>query len=254
MAELIKCMECGGMVSSEANQCLHCKTDSNGIKGVKCTTCGGLLKFSEAIKVNDYYDEGAEKYIYRSFHNSCYQQISCKIVEKKLTINCPVCGQPNQFSYGNSSHGYSRSHRTERINCAKCAHPYEYKQTAANDPYASCKYCRFLLEKDLEVKILNPYNKDFYDYVHKLCNNKERQAQELETKKYYENQEIMRNEEKHKMERKKAKENVEVSLKETFIPILLFGGFCVYVGGFWTPLFCVFLALYLIFCMVEYFK
>ncbi len=250
MAELIKCMECGGMVSSEANQCPHCKTGRNGINGLKCHACGGLLKLSEAITFSLHGESDYEKS--ESFHNSCYQQISRKI-EKKQTINCPVCAQPKQFSYANYSYRYSIINNTERINCANCGHPYEYKHIKANDPYARCKYCGFLLEKDLEVKIVDPQNNQDY-YAHKLCNNKERQEQQVETKKYYENQEMMRNEEKYKMERKKAKESFEVSFKETFIPILLFGGFCVYVGGFWTPLFCIFLALYLIWCMVEYLK
>ena len=245
MAELIKCMECGGMVSSEANQCPHCK---GSFRGVKCKACGGLLTFSEAIKVRHSFYEDTSEY----FHNSCYQQITCEIVEKKKTINCPVCAQPNQFSYGNYRyHRYSRRHDTERINCANCGHPYEYEQSEANDPYANCKYCEFLLEKDLEVKILNPQNNKDY-YAHKLCNNKERQAQELETKKYYENQEMMRNEEKHKMERKEAMENANGCLQQTLIPMLILGGFCIYWGGFSLWLFGVSFTVYLILIALMY--
>lgn len=85
MPDLLKCMECGGMVSSEADKCPHCNTGRDGIRGVNCKVCGGLLKFSECYR---YY-----------FHDSCYQQVTRKIVERKKTINCPVCAEPNQFSY-----------------------------------------------------------------------------------------------------------------------------------------------------------
>lgn len=242
MAELIKCMECGGMVSSEANQCPHCKTGSAGINGVKCHACGSLLKLSEAItfSLQGESDYGKSEY----FHNSCYQQISRKI-EKKQTINCPICAQPNQFSYVNYSYRYSMINNTKRINCANCGHPYEYKHIKANDPYASCTYCGFLLEKDLAVKILNPENNKDY-YAHKLCNNKERQAQELEKKKYYENREMMRNEEKHKMRRKEAMENSNGCLQQTLIPMLILGGFCIYLGGFSPWLFGVSFTVYII--------
>ncbi|WP_193975067.1 hypothetical protein [Microcoleus sp. LEGE 07076] len=56
MADLLKCMECGGMVSSEAYKCPHCNTGRDGIRGVNCTICGGFLKFSEArhIKLGEY--------------------------------------------------------------------------------------------------------------------------------------------------------------------------------------------------------
>jgi DNA-directed RNA polymerase subunit RPC12/RpoP len=253
MAELIKCMECGGMVSSEANQCPHCKTGYIGIRGVNCHACGGLLKVSEAIRHSPKSPD---------FHNSCYQQISRQIIEKKQTINCPVCAQPNQFSYGKSSYyrnsrnpyssgTTSRSHNTERINCAKCGHPYEYKQIEANDPYEHCKYCDFLLEKNLELKILDV---ESYYYAHKICNNKERQAKQVERNKYFENQEMMKKEEEHKWKRKRAKENANDFVRAALIPILLFVGFCVYIGGFWTPFFFVFLAIYLMALMVKYFK
>jgi hypothetical protein len=72
-------MECGGMVSSEADQCPHCKTGSYGIQGVKCTVCGGLLKFSEAHRI-DRFEENTD-----FFHNSCYQKVS-QIVEKRKQL------------------------------------------------------------------------------------------------------------------------------------------------------------------------
>jgi len=74
MADLLKCRECGGMVSSEAHQCPQCKTGREGIRGVECKVCLGILKISEATRHNGY------------FHNSCYQKVS-KIVERKKENN-----------------------------------------------------------------------------------------------------------------------------------------------------------------------
>jgi hypothetical protein len=68
MAHLLKCMECGGMVSSEAHQCPQCKTDREGIRGVECKVCLGILKKSEATRHGGY------------LHDSCYQKVSRKIV------------------------------------------------------------------------------------------------------------------------------------------------------------------------------
>lgn len=144
MASLSNCMECGGIVSSEANQCPHCK--KHGIHGVKCHACGEISKFSEAVRIQKLSDQEKNDF----FHNYCYQQVGQKIVEKKKIINCPLCAQPNQFSYANrGSHYMARLHSQDCINCSKCGHPYKYEQTKENDPYTQCTYCEFILEKSL---------------------------------------------------------------------------------------------------------
>jgi RNA polymerase subunit RPABC4/transcription elongation factor Spt4 len=127
MADLLKCMECGGIVSSEAHQCPQCKTDREGIRGVECKVCLEILKISEATRRSGY------------FHDSCYQKVSRPIVERKKTINCPVCQQPNHFSYGYFT--TPRRHGgTQHINCAKCGHPYLYQPIEKDDPYSNCMY------------------------------------------------------------------------------------------------------------------
>lgn len=133
------------MVSSEADRCPLCRTDREGIRGAECKVCLGLLKISEATYHNNNY-----------FYNSCYKKIS-KIVERKKTINCPVCQQPNHVSF---SHGYntnnSRNYRgiIPQI-CAKCGHPYAYQPIAKDEPYSSCIYCELPLENSLEVQIID---------------------------------------------------------------------------------------------------
>jgi hypothetical protein len=226
--------------SSEAYQCPHCKTGSYGIQGVKCTVCGGLLKFSEAHRI-DRFEENTD-----FFHNSCYQKVS-QIVEKKKTINCPACTHPNQFSYAtNRRNNFSAFHYGERVTCANCGHPYEYKQLEANDPYTGCMYCKFLLEKHLEVHI------ETQGYAHKVCYTHERQARELERKEYKENSEKKMNEERLKIEIKKAHKNLEEIINITLLPVLFIGGISVYSGGFWgSLLFGIFFALYIIFIVVE---
>ncbi|HCV29348.1 MAG TPA: hypothetical protein DGO89_03345 [Microcoleaceae bacterium UBA9251] len=232
-------MECGGMVSSEANQCPHCKTSRDGIRGVKCHVCGGLLKFSESIK--RYYDDDEKS---EFFHHACYQQVSLKIVEKNQTINCPVCSEPNHFSYGRRERNW-RTHFKERINCAKCGHPYEYEQTEENDPYTNCMYCGFLLEKNLEVVVKNPYG-GYDSYAHKLCYTNERQAEQLRLKEYLENSRKKSEEETRIKKKKEADEKFESKLRGAFWPGLFMGGLSLAMGIWAILLFGILFGLYLI--------
>ena len=238
MADLLKCMECGGMVSSEAYKCPHCNTGSDGIRGVNCTICGGFLKFSEArhIKLGEYSKS-------QFFHNSCYQKIS-QTVEKKKTINCPVCTQPNLFSNADPR---SRLHYSERINCAKCGHPYEYQQTKENDPYTECMYCGFLLEKNLEVLV---FKSDYHDspdyYSHKLCDTNERQAQRLKNQEYHENSRHKIEEQSRLKKKKEADEKFESKLRGALLPGLFMGGLSLAMGVWAILLFGILFGLYFI--------
>lgn len=236
MADLLKCMECGGMVSSEADKCPHCNTGRDGIQGVKCHVCSGVLKFSEARRIN-HFEEKSE-----FFHESCYQQVSRKIVEKKQTINCPVCAQPNQFSYANDTQSkrFSRFRYIERINCPKCGHPYEYKQLQENDPYSNCMYCGFLIENNLEVHIRDKY------YAHKVCNTNERQAQEIWSMEYHENNRKKIDEEQRLKKKKEADEKFESKLRGALLPGLFMGGLSLVMGVWAILLFAILFGLYFI--------
>jgi hypothetical protein len=218
-------MECGGMVSSEANQCPHCKTNCYGIRGVNCTVCGEILKFSEARRMqNPFFDERSD-----SFHDSCYQQVSRKSVEKQ-TINCPVCTQPNQFSYNN---------RNQRINCSKCGHPYEGK--VQNDTYSCCFYCGYILEKNLEVRIGKTSG-----YAHKLCYTPQRQSEQLQFEINKENRDKKMAEEARQEMKKKAQEKFESKLRGALLPGLFMGGLSVAMGVWAIVLFGILFGLYLI--------
>jgi len=235
MADILKCMECGGMVSSEAYQCPHCKTGGYGIQGVKCTVCGGLLKFSEAHRI-DRFEENTD-----FFHNSCYQKVS-QIVDKKKTINCPACTHPNQFSYAtNRGNNFSAF----QLNCANCGHPYEYQQTKENDPYTECKYCGFLLEKNREVLIKNYYG-GYDHYAHKVCYTNERQAQELRSMEYHENSRKKIEEEQRLKKKKEAEEKFESKLRGALLPGLFMGGLSLAMGVWAILLFGILFGLYLI--------
>jgi DNA-directed RNA polymerase subunit RPC12/RpoP len=230
------------MVSSEADKCPHCNTGRDGIRGVNCLVCGGLLKFSEARRITKGYYEYAKS---EFCHDACYQQVTRKIVEKKQTINCPVCSEPNQFSYAQQSSNKPRSNYKERINCAKCGHPYEYQQTKENDPYTECKYCGFLLEKNREVLIKNYYG-GYDHYAHKVCYTNERQAQELRSMEYHENSRKKIEEEQRLKKKKEAEEKFESKLRGALLPGLFMGGLSLAMGVWAILLFGILFGLYLI--------
>jgi len=245
MADLLKCMECGGMVSSEAHRCPQCQTDREGIRGVECKVCLEPLKISEATYKNSGY-----------FHNSCYQKVSRPIVERKKTINCPVCQQPNHFSF---SYGYgttsSRNHSgsIQQI-CTKCGHPYAYQPIEKDDTYSICNYCGFVLKKSREVQIIGS------QYAHKVCNNNKRQKQELQIQK---NREETREEEiryRHKKERekkenkqKKLYENLKSAIADSVGTLLVPGGFCFFIGYYGGSVFFgILFALRIILIIIDY--
>ena len=226
MADLLKCMECGGMVSSEAYKCPHCNTGRDGIRGVNCIVCGEILKISEARRMESRKFDDRNDY----FHDSCYQQVTRKIVEKQ-TINCPVCTQPHQFSYDN---------RNQSINCSKCGHPY--KCTVKNDTYSSCFYCGYPLENNLEVRI----GKNFNFYSHKLCYTPQRQSQQLQFERDREDRDKKISEETRLKKKKEADEKFESKLRGAFWPGLFIGGLSLAMGVWAILLFGILFGLYLI--------
>ncbi len=228
MADLLKCMECGGLVSSEAYKCPHCNTGRDGIRGVNCTVCGEILKISEARKMQHHLLDDRTNF----FHDSCYQQVSRKSVENPtIKINCPVCTQPNQFPYRN---------RNKYINCSQCGHPFECK--VQNDPYTSCFYCGYTLEKNLEVRIGKTYN----FYAHKLCYTPQRQSEQLQFAIDKENRDKKIAEETRLKMIKKAQEKFESKLRGAFWPALFIGGLSLAMGIWAILLFGILFGLYLI--------
>lgn len=93
MAKLTNCIECDGKVSSEAEQCPHCKTKYP--HGVQCAVCSHVVKQSEAWPKT----AGSTKWL----HHRCYEKIKvdaivCRAchtrVNGSLTDKCPKCGHP----------------------------------------------------------------------------------------------------------------------------------------------------------------
>ena len=248
MTDLLRCMECGGIVSSEADRCPQCHTGREGIRGVECKVCLGILKKTEATRSG-------------YFHDSCYQKVSRPIVERKKTINCPVCQQPNPFSFSHTSSFTSKlrnySNRIQQI-CAKCGHPYAYQPIAEDDPYSSCIYCGLPLEKSLEVQIIGS------GYAHKVCNNNARQDREVQREvqlqrireerreeeiRYSHKKEIEKREKKQKKLYKNLKSAIAYSVWTLFIP----GGFCFFIGYYSASMFLGFLfAIRIILIIIDY--
>lgn len=143
MAHLIKCIECGWEMSSEARSCPNCHTQFPN--GRVCTVCNKVGRDSDLTSGK--YNEELKTY---SMHAACFAEIyPCQ-------YSCPVC---------------KKSVITHVRGCSMCGHPFEME---------SCRYCGESLIKDTAVKIskkvLEKENKmgmhyhDFFDYfAHKAC-------------------------------------------------------------------------------------
>jgi len=167
MATLLKCIECGGMVSSQASQCPRCTT--NYPFGVKCIVCCQNLKRSGALKKTKEYGGAENKIEVKFFHEACYQQVSqLKIGRSRIT--CHVCKNPIEFDTSST------------VSCYNCGQEI---RTHFKDPsFAPCCYCNLPLNKSLEVAV-KQVNRQFLDgvtretvYSHKVCYTKERQVKE----------------------------------------------------------------------------
>jgi hypothetical protein len=167
MPTLLKCFECGGMVSSQASQCPRCTT--NYPFGVKCVVCCQNLKRSEAFKKTKEYGGEENKIDVKFFHQSCYQQVS-QIRVGRSRIICHVCQKPIEFNTSST------------VSCYNCGQAI---RTHLQDPsFGPCCYCGLPLNKSLEVAV-KEVNRQFLDgviretiYSHKVCFTKERQVKE----------------------------------------------------------------------------
>jgi F0F1-type ATP synthase assembly protein I len=167
MATLVKCIECGGLVSSQASQCPRCTT--NYPLGVKCIVCSQTLKRSVAIKITKEYGGAENRISIKFFHRDCHAQVSQVKLSRSRT-SCPVCKLAIEFDTGSS------------VTCHNCGHNFS---TKLQDPsLGTCCYCGFHLNKNLEVKV-KEVSRQFLTgwvnepiYAHRLCYTKERQEQE----------------------------------------------------------------------------
>lgn len=92
MAKLIKCLECGGLISNKAHSCPHC--DSPHPCGYECAVCRKAVSAPEARVVNG-----------KFMHAECQDRVS------RLHYSCPTC-----------SHTITT---LERSACPQCGHPIE---------------------------------------------------------------------------------------------------------------------------------
>lgn len=167
MATLLKCVECGRQVSSQASQCPRCTTSYPF--GVKCMVCCQTLKRSEAIKTTKEYGGAENRVSVKFFHSDCHAQVSQIRIGKSRT-SCPVCKTAIEFDTGSL------------VTCYSCGHSFS---TRLEDPsFASCCYCGFHLNKNLELKV-KEVSRQFLTgwiaepiYAHRVCYTKERQKEE----------------------------------------------------------------------------
>lgn len=167
MATLLHCIECGGIISSQACECPRCQTPYPF--GVKCAVCCQVVKRSEAIKTVKDYGETSQPSIVRYFHSACYKQVSQVRVGRSRT-SCPTCRHPIEFETSSS------------ITCPNCGHQISTK--LENPSFANCCYCGFPVNTRLEVAV-KEVQRRFLDglvletvYAHKVCYTKEREVKE----------------------------------------------------------------------------
>ncbi len=169
---LSKCIECGGLVSSQASQCPRCS--SRYPLGVKCIVCCQTLKRSEALKLTKEYGGAENRVSVKFFHYSCHEQIS-QIRIGRARTSCPTCHAPIEFDTASS------------VNCHNCGQIIP--TNLANPSVAHCCYCGFLLNKSLEVaikEVSRPFLSGIITetlYAHRICYTSERQEQEEQLKK-----------------------------------------------------------------------
>lgn len=172
MATLLKCVECGGLVSSQASQCPRCTTCYPF--GVKCIVCCQSLKRSEAVKITKEYGGAENRISVKFFHADCHAQVS-QIKISRSSTSCPVCKAAIEFDTGSL------------LTCHNCGHEFA---TKLKDPsFGSCCYCGFHLNKSLEVKV-KEVSRQFLTgwvsepvYAHRICYTKERQNEERKLQK-----------------------------------------------------------------------
>lgn len=172
MATLVKCVECSGVISSQAARCPRCSTRYP--LGVKCVVCCQILKRSEALKISKDYGEIGLPTSVRFFHYSCHQKVS-QLRTSRSRTSCPVCQHAIEFDTSSS------------VLCPNCGQ--KFPTHLKNPSFAPCYYCGFSLNKSLEVAIRESQRR-FLDgwiaatvYAHRICYTKERQAAEEKQQK-----------------------------------------------------------------------
>jgi hypothetical protein len=199
MVSLSKCVECDGLVSSQAPQCPHCITQYPS--GVKCSVCCEALKRSEAIKITKEYGGAENRVSVKFFHPSCHAQVNQIRAGRARTV-CPACQRSIEFETSSS------------VICNHCGHQCFTK--FENPSFASCCYCGFHLNKNLEVAV-KEVNRQFLTgwvtetiYAHKICYTKQRQEQEEKSqKKELIDNEYIKKKRAKELRNQKAKRNRE---------------------------------------------
>jgi hypothetical protein len=165
MAELLKCIECNGLVSSEASSCPHCKASS--YRGVKCCVCDQTMKHSQEyqIKVGSPTTFPGERESYFGGHKSCYDKVYPKsLLTIYVNTHCSLCGNILKVDAGKVFY-YEK--------CDKCGHDLDHLKELSGkyDYYNSCYYCHLRLIKSSEIKF-QLYNRSGLSqdyYAHKEC-------------------------------------------------------------------------------------
>lgn len=164
MAELLKCIECNGLVSSEANLCPHC--NSSYYKGVVCRCCDQIMKYSQQFntRVEFYLNYNQKESASFSGHKSCFERVYAKSLAKVYcNINCPLCShsitvdRDKVFDYENS-------------NCRKCGNKMNMSQIG--QPFAKCYYCnlRLISQSEINFQIYDKFGNYLETHFsHKEC-------------------------------------------------------------------------------------
>jgi len=158
MAKLVKCVDCGGAISSAAIRCPHCNALYPVDTLISCIECKKPMRsrVSRCPHCKTEYPRGAEcivctevvrtsqGMIFKSkfLHKECYDAIT-----KECKYSCPIC-RKLITSYDVNS-------------CPKCGHPIEHEK---------CEYCEGTLFKYQAVWRDVSYDPPSeWHYAHKAC-------------------------------------------------------------------------------------
>ena len=190
MAKLISCWSCGGSVSSDLKQCIHC--GEFRFRGVLCKMCTKIVPSSEFdTSVGD-------------VHIDCFNKVGIPLVQRQIEkavfspINCELCGSQSAFFVHKDIFKYLSPTCLSSANatCKKCGHNFQAKKVfdQINIKFNKCVCCEYPVDIHSTESFSHIVLDKTPKYYHNLCRSNHpsivsREAEEKEqserlTKKY----------------------------------------------------------------------
>jgi hypothetical protein len=179
MAELLKCTECRGTVSSSADKCPHCKKID--FRDKKCAICKTSVIAYQCrqyvdLSIDDNFDYGNVITVgshpsnygrrRRFYCNSCWErleEISMISCPPDTVITCEMCGNQSSVTY------FGHNHLAEKGDyiCSNCGH--KNIVTLISHKVSNCHICHRLLNQDLEIRVNASLYPSRNNFIHQVC-------------------------------------------------------------------------------------